>query len=427
MKDLKKVAHLGVGLAIKLLAGLFSVKLCAYYLGPENFGVSGQLGSLLSIISLLAGGGISAGITKIYAGGACPPESRSEWHRAGGRIVIIFICVLIIALLLAAEWIVSRLFNGFQNGYWLIAGLTLAVVPLSYAAIGQGRINGLHRDDLYAASLILGSLLGVLGLIFLGKLLGAEGALLGMIWVMVAQALAMVLIGRLLKDKKSSPVTEVVVTKFWTKARFLLGYGVLSISAGAVLPVTYIIIRLLIRAHGKGDEFGFWQATLRISEAYTQLPLLLLSTVLFARFAGSTSISVEFQKVKRAYALMAIVMGLITIFVYFTRNYWIKLVFTAEFQPMEAYLPWQLIGDALRIMSYVGTTILAAKGAVRVCVVGEFVQCALLLATNFVLTPLFDVYGAYAAYIFTYALYFGASVVFVLKLKNRSANAIAYS
>jgi O-antigen/teichoic acid export membrane protein len=229
-----------------------------------------------------------------------------------------------------------------------------------------------------------------------------------------------------LKNENSSPIA-VIVTQFWTKARFLLGYGVLSVSAGAVLPVTYIIIRLLIQAHGGDKEFGFWQATLRISEAYTQLPLLLLNVVLFARFAGPNSIPAEIKRIKQAYILMAVVVGLSSIIVYFTRNYWVKIIFTADFEPMSAFLPWQLIGDALRIMSYVGTTILAAKGAVRICVVGEFVQGALLVCTNLILTPLFDVYGAYGAYIFTYALYFCASVAFILKLKKRPSNETAYS
>ena len=404
MKDLKKTLYLGVGLSAKLLAGLFAVKLCAQYLGPNAFGVTGQLSSLLSVMSLLAGAGASVGVTKVYAGAEFQLESRPQWIKAARWIALGSAGLLAALLLIFSGWVVEHLFSGTEQAYWLLGGLLVGTLPIAFAGIGQGKINGSHRDDLYALSLVSGSVLGLLGLWALGRYLGSTGALLGMIWLIVAQALVMNLFSRRI-DSQSLPHAAVSIADLKLKARFLLNYGALSIAAGAIIPVVYITIRLLIQQHEGDRIFGLWQATLRISEAYNQLPLMLLSVVLFARFAGSATAPLDKSQVRKTYLFMAGMMACISAFVHLTRAYWIPIVFTAKFEAMEAFVPWQLAGDALRVMSYVGTTILAARGAVKLCIIGEFVQGGLLLVTSLLLVPQFPVYGAFYAYILSYGLY----------------------
>lgn len=404
MKDLKKTLYLGLGLGVKLLAGLFAVKLCAQLLGPEAFGVTGQLSSLLSVVSLLAGAGVSVGVTKVYAGSEFHPDSRGEWIKAARWIVVLSAGLLSALLLLASWWIAEHIFREVEQAWWLIGGLVLAAFPIAYAAIGQGRINGSHRDDLYTISLVTGSILGLVGLWISGIYLGPAGALLGMIWLPVAQAIVMSLFA--LRLAKPAASVEISISNLKTKTRFLLGYGALSIATGVVMPVVYIIIRLLIQKHSGNEIFGLWQATLRISEAYCQLPLLLLSVVLFARFAGSASLPLNFSKTAQTYLFITGLMVCIAAFVYLTRTLWIEIVFTSDFQPMDKFVPWQLAGDTLRIISYMGTTILAARGKVKICVFAEIFQGALLFILSAALIPSYTQYGAYYAYIVSYSLYF---------------------
>lgn len=405
MKDLKKTLYLGLGLGVKLLAGLYAVKLCAQYLGPESFGITGQLSSLLSVISLLAGAGVSVGITKVYAGSEFPLEQRPYWLKAARKMVFTSAVLLALLLVLFSGWITGRLFNASEQARWLLAGLLLSILPIGYASIGQGKINGKHRDDLYALSLVGGSALGLLGLWGLGSHWGGTGALLGMVWLLLAQALVVSFMGYRLGTGELKQSVSSEPSNPADKIRFLLGYGALSIAAGAIIPVVYIAIRLLIQHHEGDRVFGLWQATLRISEAYNQLPLMLLSVVLFARFAGSAAAPLDKTQVRKTYVFMAGLMATISAFVYLTRIYWIPIVFTTEFTSMEAFVPWQLVGDTLRVLSYVSTTILAARGALKLCIIGEFAQGGLLLVTNVLLVPQFPIYGAFYAYILTYTIY----------------------
>lgn len=418
MKDLKKTLYLGLGLGVKLLAGLYAVKLCAQYLGPESFGITGQLSSLLSVISLLAGAGVSVGITKVYAGSEFPLEQRPYWLKAARKMVFTSAALLALLLVLFSGWITERLFNASEQARWLLAGLLLSILPIGYASIGQGKINGKHRDDLYALSLVGGSALGLLGLWGLGSHWGGTGALLGMVWLLVAQALVMSFmgyrlgIGELKQSVSSEPSNPA------DKIRFLLGYGALSIAAGAIIPLVYIVIRLLVQQHEGDRVFGLWQATLRISEAYSQLPLMLLSVVFFARFASTAGAPLDKRQVQKTYLFMAALMVCIAALVYLTRAYWIPIVFTENFAEMEAFVPWQLAGDALRVISYIGSTILAARGAVRLCIAGEFIQGAMLTLTSVLLVPRFPMLGVYYAYLLSYGTYFLLTTVALWRCKH---------
>ena len=419
MKDLKKTLHLGLGLGVKLLAGLYAVKLCAQYLGPESFGITGHLSSLLSVISLLAGAGVSVGITKVYAGSDFSHEQRPHWLQAAHKLVFGSAALLALLVVLFSGWISKHLFNSIEQAHWLLLGLLVSILPIGFGSIGQGRINGLRRDDLYSISMVSGSMLGLAGVWIGGIYFGPAGALLGMIWLPVAQAIVMSGFAFRLVEPAARVAADTAGLK--SKTRFLLGYGALSIAAGAIMPVVYIVIRLLIQTHSGNEIFGLWQATLRISEAYCQLPLLLLSVVLFARFAGSASVPLDYRTTAKTYLFIVFLMACIAAFVYLARAFWIKTVFTPDFLPMEDFVPWQLAGDTLRIVSYLGTTILAARGKVKVCVFAEVLQGALLLFMSAVLIPAYSEYGAYYAYLVSYALYFIATVSMLYRYNKPSA------
>ncbi len=171
-------------------------------------------------------------------------------------------------------------------------------------------------------------------------------------------------IGRTPASSATAAATA-TIPELKSKARFLLGYGMLSIAAGAIIPIVYIFIRLLVQEHNGDRIFGLWQASLRISEAYNQLPLMLLSVVLFARFASSAAEPLNLEQVRENLSVHRGHDGRHRRLRHLTRPYWIELVFTSDFAPMEAFVPWQLAGDSLKILSYVGTTILAARGARR--------------------------------------------------------------
>lgn len=419
MNDVKKIIYLGLALGAKLLTGLYAVNLCAQELGADAFGVTGQLSSLLAILSLVAGTGISVGVTKIYSDQTISVNTRQEWIIAARWIALSSAVLLSALFLLFADPIVQNIFQGIPNAVWLIWALVFATIPTAFAGIEQGKINGSHKDGLYALSIICGSVLGLLGLWGLVHYSGPIGALQGLIWLVVAQALVMNCFGRKIYSEEKF-VGKNSKKKSIDKIKFLMSYGLVSMTAGLVIPLVYIVIRLLVQQHDGDKIFGLWQATLRISEAYTQLPLMMLSVVLFSRFASSSSFALDKVQVQRTYILMASLMLAISSLIYIFREYWIVFIFNSEFLEMERLVIWQLLGDFLRILSYVATTILAARGALKLCVIGEFIQAGLLILTSIIFIPAIPIYGMLVAYILSFAVYLLVTMFMLNSERERS-------
>ena len=62
MNSIKSITMIMVSTTIKLLNALFLVKLISIYLGPEGLAKMGQFISLVTALTIIAGGGISQGL-----------------------------------------------------------------------------------------------------------------------------------------------------------------------------------------------------------------------------------------------------------------------------------------------------------------------------------------------------------------------------
>ena len=309
-------------------------------------------------------------------------------------------------LIAANSWLQKTVLQGRNDAGLIITALIAAALPIALSGIGQGQNNGNQRADLYAGSMIGGSMLGLAGMWMLSHSYHATGALLGMIWLPTAQALPFFLISRFY-SREIQKFSAVSLRKSQIKknSKYLLSFGVLSISAGAIIPAALIAVRLMIEKNGDSSTLGLWQATTRISEAYTQLPLLILSVMLFARFASNASRPLSKKILLQTYTFMIGLMAVISISVLTLKSYWISIIFTPAFQGMSNFLPWQIAGDFARVLSYVGTTILAARGHVRLCVLGEVVQGLMLVSISHFFIPTLGSLAPFYAYILTYCIY----------------------
>jgi PST family polysaccharide transporter len=146
--------------------------------------------------------------------------------------------------------------------------------------------------------------------------------------------------------------------------------------------------------------------------------MVMLSVILFGKFASKSRNELDWKDVHKAYGYILALVLAIGLFVYGARHYLVELLFTKDFLGVADLVPWQLTGDLLRMLSYVGTTVLAARGFVKTCILAEMVQGALFCLSSILIVPKAGVLGPFIAYMTTYAIYLMFSVFVLIYLQN---------
>ncbi len=122
-----------IGTAARLVAGLVVIKLVAWFAGPEGVGRLGQFMSLMSLLAVLAGGGISAGIVKYVAEYRGDPQRLSRLLAAALSYALCASCRMGLAAL-----IFSR-----QLAIWILgdASFESLIRVLAVAQLGIAAVN----------------------------------------------------------------------------------------------------------------------------------------------------------------------------------------------------------------------------------------------------------------------------------------------
>ena len=395
--------------AARLLAGLVVIKLVAWFAGPQGVGRLGQLVSLMSVLAVLAGGGISAGIVKYVA------EYRDDAKRLARMLAAALWYVLCASLLMGCiALLLSR-----QIATWLLgdpqyAGLirVLAIAQLGIALINYilSVINGFMDVRRLAFIQVVGSAFGVILVLWLSWWMHLYGALLALIlgpalWLAVGWP-----------AWRRSPYFQ----RSMLKMRFdremtarLAAFSVMTITSALVAPLINIAVRDHLAHQFGWEQVGYWQAVSKVSDAY----LLFLTTAIniyylpkLASTHGRASLLLEMRNAYRY--LMPVVVALAAV-VYLLRGLVTRVLFSADFTSANALYGPQLAGDVVKIASFILSYVMLAKAMTRLFVVSECTFALSYLALVYVFTAHFGLVGAMYAFAINYALYLAFNVVVV--------------
>lgn len=91
--------------------------------------------------------------------------------------------------------------------------------------------------------------------------------------------------------------------------------------------------------------------------------------------------------------------------IYLTRDYVIQILFSDEFRYIEVLFFWQLIGDTLKIASWLMAFVMLAKAMVKLYIITELVFSALFYGLIFKLTPLLGLEATAISHAIVYLFY----------------------
>jgi PST family polysaccharide transporter len=391
----------GIAVVVKVASALVLNKILAVYVGPAGYAVIGQFQNAISIVVNLAGGVVATGVTKATAQ-HFDDEAKQHaiWQTAIRFSLGASVMAAIVLLLMGnslAQWLLHR---ADMSSVFVWLALTLPAMAANNLLLAI--VNGKKEVGIYVMANIIGSLLSML-------VVGLLAFNFGLFGTLVAFTInpAIVLLA----------TAAIVARRDWFKAKFLWGrmnrpalrelsgFGLMGLTSALTVPISYMLIRDHLATNLGLTAAGYWQASWKISEIYLMLVTTTLSVYYLPRLAEirtAPELKIEISKVYR-FVMPIVVAGAVVIFL--LRDFIIRTLFTPEFLPMRELFPWQLVGDVIKIGSWILAYIMLGRAMVKVFVVTEIAFSILFVLLTWLLVGVFGLLGVSMAYAINYCCY----------------------
>jgi PST family polysaccharide transporter len=392
----------GVAVVIKLLTFLGINKLLSLYVGPVGYAFLGQYQNLITLVTTIASGAINTGVTK-YTAEYYYSESKQHivWQTA---TKIALYGSLVVALLMAifSKHLAVLFLNDpalFGVFLWFAATLTLFVMNALLLAI----LNGKKEINLYVIANITGSIFALMISAWLVICYGLYGALVGLA---VYQSVAFFATA-LLCNKTS-----------WFKWRYLFGpldpcvahnlfkYAIMAIIGTISASGVQIMVRDYIGIHIDWQAAGYLEAMWRISAAYLMVVTATLSVYFIPKLSelsGHTEIKKELLNTYKILIPFTMISSTI---LYLFRFWLIRGLFTEDFLGMEELFFWQMLGDTIKVCSWILMYLYMAKNFFRLYVFSELFFSITFYLLVVLLEPYFLLRAVAIAHAINYLGYF---------------------
>lgn len=212
--------------------------------------------------------------------------------------------------------------------------------------------------------------------------------------------------------------------KYWygkkdPKARKdIANYMLMAITGAIAGPTSIMLLRNTLISEVGWDKAGYWQAVWKISEVYLGVITIALSTYYLPRLSSlSSNIDAVIREINKTAKIIIPIVTALAFIVYFLRDFVIWILFTNNFSPARELFSIQLIGDVVKITSWLYAYPMLSQGATKWFISSEIIFAIFLVLLGYLFIPIYGPQGANIAYLINYSLYF----IFVyLNIRNYS-------
>jgi polysaccharide transporter, PST family len=400
-----------VATAARLLAALVVVKLVASFAGPEGIGKLGQFMSLMSVLAVLAGGGISAALVKYVAEYREDPAKLERLLASALWYALCASCLIGILALLCSRQLALWLLDdaGYRNLIRILAVAQLGIALVNYLL---AVINGFMDLRRLALVQVIGSAISIAVALALSLWLHLYGALLALV---VGQVLWLA-IG--LPAFRRSPYFR---PGMW-RIRFdremtarLATFSIMTLSSALLSPLVSIAVRQHLAGRFGWSDVGYWQAVTRVSDAYLLFLTAAINIYYLPKLASTHGRAALAHELRQGWRFLMPAVCVLAAGIWLAREWITRLLFSSDFGVANALYAPQLLGDVIKIASFVPSYVMLAKAMTGLFVASECVFALSYLALVYLFTAHFGLIGAVYAFTVNYALY----LIFTLIVARR--------
>ncbi|MEI7831703.1 MAG: O-antigen translocase [bacterium] len=364
---LKSTAIFGGSSAIKIVFGIFQVKIIAVLLGPAGVGLMGMYSSIMVTASGLTGMGLaSSGVREIAEAEASGDAVRIASTRQALRWATLVLGLIgALMLVLLRVQISYGVFGDTKHAgaiAWLAIGVALSVLGGSQSAllIGMRRISDMARAS------VLGSLIGLVFSVALIWGLRERGIVFYLIaGTVTGYAVNYYFVRKLPRAQAPGDFTHIFAT-----IKSLLHLGAAFMLSGLIGMGLQLMVRsLIVRSLGI-EANGIFQAALTIAGVYLGLVLSSMGADYYPRLTGVAHDRIMSNRLVNEQTEVALLLAGPLILGMLTFCHLVVLLFySSKFGGTIDILRWQLIGDIFKVISWPMGYLLMARSMKRMFVI----------------------------------------------------------
>lgn len=400
---IRSTIQIGGAQAVNVLISLLRMKLLALMVGPAGIGLLAVYMNLHSMASTLAGLGLGdSGVREIAA-------ARNDPAVLGRVRKVLFAASLILGVLaMVAIWSLreplARWLSG-SEGHATEVGLVGIAVLLTLVSVSQiALLQGLRRIGDMVRVTVLSALVGTLVGVFAVWLRDEDG----LIWFVIAQPAASVLVARWFARRLPSPQDRNwTVRMVWTVWKPMAALGIIFMLAGLASEATLLVVRGLITRSLGLDEAGLFAASWAVAITYIGFLLTAMGADYYPRLVEVIHDPVQANRLMNDQMQIGLALGGPILLALTGLAPWVmELLYSRDFVPAAEMLQWQSFGNVLKLASWPLGFALVAAARSRIYLFTQLTWNVVFLGAIWTGLPLFGLKVAGVGFALGYLVVF---------------------
>ena len=418
MNFIKTSIYSALSTSVSLLVKLITNKIIAMYLGTSGMFLIGQLKDFLKIGNTLGTMGIETGTVKYSSELKNNENDFKELLSTSFKIHFYTSVTVIFLILFLYNYLTNNISDEMsqinEKSFKYI--LCLSILSFSIQTFIMSILNGLKKIKIFVLINIIATIISAGFLIFLVIKFKIIGAYYALILSPILTLITALIICLIIKPFKLNFLNSIFSLKHFKN---LSNYSLMAIIAPIILVISTFIVRYFIYDKFDANHAGSWEAMWRISAIYL---LFLTTTFRFYLVPTFTNLNDDSLK-KEVFKIWKTVIPLIlliTVIVYFSKDFIINILFTNEFALIGSLIMFHLLGDVIKINCWVLGNILVAKARTKYFILFQLEWSVIFIFLSIILANKYGFVGLSIAYFITYIIHFLLLNIYFRKLLWKS-------
>lgn len=401
----------GMAVLIKTITMFVLNKILAVYLGPTGYAAIGQFQNFIQMVTTFAGSAINTAVVKYTAEYHEDENKQRAIWKTAGSIVFLFSLIFAFLILIFQGQLSLYIFHSLKYQTVFI-WFAVFLIFFNFNTLFLAILNGKKEILKLVLANIAGSLFALIITSVLAIKLHLYGALVALsIYQSIAFIVTLFLCYRANWFKLSSLLGKIdleITKKF---SSFIL----MALVSAICVPLSQMLIRAYLTQEFSLAYAGYWEAMIRLSTVYLMLVTTTLGVYYLPRLSELNKIDEIKKEVYLGYKFLFPLTVVGGIIVFILRDWIINLLFTPSFAPMQDLFFWQMMGDALKIGSWILAYLMLSKAMTKLYISTEIIFTLSLIALTYLCTQFFGFKGVSIAHLINYGMYWIVISLFIFK------------